>query len=316
MSAVPQVLVPITVSATNLTASSIAEPDTTVGEVAWVSGGTYAVGDYRILTSTHRVYKCAVAHSGRTSNPAATSEAAYWTDFGPTNKFAAFDQLCNTKSSGTTSISFTVLMSDFVPSVALYGVSGSGVRVVVKQGAGGTTVYDSGVRSLIFPGFGFWEYYHSPATILDKTLFQDIPLCLNPEVTITISGATGGAVSVGMIAVGDLKPLIDTTTWGGTQFGAQSKPTTYSYIKRDEYGGVTIQKRSSATDMRITVQMPHGQADRALNIIQSVLDTPAAWIATDEDGYSGLSVFGLASATMTYQSYDLDEVTIDIQGFI
>lgn len=315
MSAVPEVLVPITISASNLTSSSIAEP--AAGETAWVSGGTYVVGDYRILTSTHRVYKCALGHTGRTGTPDLPSEATYWTDFGPTNKYAAFDQLTNTKSTGTTSISFTVLLSDFVPSVAVYGVVGSGIRVVVRQGAGGTIVYDSGVRNLIFPGLGFWEYYHSPAAILDKTVFKDIPLCLNPEVTITISGATGSAVAVGMIAIGDLRPLLDASGWGGgTQFGAQSKPTTYSYIKRDEYGNVTIQKRSAATDMRITVQMPHGQADRALGIIQSVLDVPAAWFATDEEGYSGLNVFGLASATMTYQSYDLDEVTIDVQGFI
>lgn len=314
MSAVPKVLVPMVVGSSNLTACSITEP--APDETAWVSGATYTVGMFRILTSTHRVYKCALGHTGRTNAPNVAGEETYWVDYAPTKRYAAFDELTNTRSIGTTSISFTLLMTDFVSSVALFGVSAATTRVVVREGAGGTLVYDSLDRSMILTGLGFWEYYHSAPTTLDKTVFQDIPLCLNPEITITISGTSGTTVSVGMIAVGDLKPLLDTTSWGGTQYGAQSKPTTYSYIKRDDYGGVTIQRRSSATDMRISVKMPHGDADRALGIMQSVLDVPAAWFGTDEDGYSGLSVFGLASATMTYSSYDLDELTIDVQGFI
>lgn len=159
MSAVPKVLVPISVTGAMVTASSIAEP--AAGETAWVSGAAYSVGDFRILVATHRVYKCALAHTGRTSAPNLASEATFWQDYGPTLKYAAFDELTNTKSTATTSLSFTLLFTEFVSSVALFGVIASSIQVVVRAGAGGSIVYDSGARSLIYPGLGFWEYYHS-----------------------------------------------------------------------------------------------------------------------------------------------------------
>ena len=314
MNSVPKILVNIPVTDAILTSSSVAEPAT--GETVWVSGGTYAVGDVRILTSTHRQYKCVLAHSGVTALPSAASEATRWLDVGPTQRWAPFDNLTNTKTSTVTSASWTMLFPDFINSVSLYGLTGTTVRVVVKTGAGGATVYDT-TKTLVYPGLGFWEYYHSPASVLDKVLFSDIPLTLFPEVTITVSSSVAGQpVGLGMAVIGDLRPMIDDTSWGGTQYGAQAKPTTYSYIKRDDYGNVTIVKRSSATDMKITVDMPHSQSDRALRAIQDILDVPAAIIGTDYDGYQGLNVFGLASATLTYSSYDLDVITIDVQGFV
>ena len=51
------IITPITVTAAMIGgATTIAEP--AAGETAWVSAGTYALGDLRIRTSTHRVYKC------------------------------------------------------------------------------------------------------------------------------------------------------------------------------------------------------------------------------------------------------------------
>ena len=64
MSNGPWVLVPIDVDDAMLSSTTIAEPAAT--ETAWVSGGTYAIGDKRIRTQTHRVYQSATAHTGVT----------------------------------------------------------------------------------------------------------------------------------------------------------------------------------------------------------------------------------------------------------
>lgn len=298
-----------------VTASSISEP--AIGETAWVSGGTYVVGDLRYLAATHRVYKCTQAHTGRTSAPnTATEIGYYWQDIGATQKYAPFDAYVNTKGYSVTSVTYTILLPTFVNAIAFYGLSGvSSATVVVRDGAGGAVVFNQ-TQTLAVPGLGFWEYYHTPATILDRCVFQNLPLVLNPEVIVTLTGTSGSTVGVGMIAVGDLRPLFDTVTWGGTQFGSQAKPTTYSYIKTDDYGVTTIVRRGSSTDMSIKVEMPHDGSDYALSTMQSVLDIPAAWIATDEAGFSGLNVFGLASGSLTYQSYNLDVFSIDVRGFI
>lgn len=315
MSAIPKILVPLTVDSTVITASSVSEPYGS--ETTWVSAGTYVIGDLRYLASTHRIYKCTAAHTGRTSAPNTVTELGYyWLDYAPTTKFAPFDTLTSTKALGTTSISYTLLLPTFTNCLAFYGLSNiTSVQVIVRDSAGGTIVFNQ-TTTLTYPGLGFWEYYHTAATILDRCVFQNIPLVVNPEITITLTGGSGATVGVGMIAVGDLRPLFNTLTWGGTQFGAQAKPTTYSYIKTDEYGVTTIVKRGSSTDISIKVELPHDQADYALTTIQGILDTPVAIIATDEFGYSGLNVFGLTSGSLTYESYNRDVFSIDVRGFI
>lgn len=50
-----KVIPPLTVDATNLTSTTVSEPDT--GETAWSSGSTYVLGDRVISTTTHRIYE-------------------------------------------------------------------------------------------------------------------------------------------------------------------------------------------------------------------------------------------------------------------
>ena len=60
----------------------------------------------------------------------------------------------------------------------------------------------------------------------------------------------GTAVELGMIVVGDYRSLLDEAEWGGTEQGARAEPVTYSYIKTEDDGTVTIKRRHAATSMR------------------------------------------------------------------
>lgn len=290
------IITPITVTDAMIgAATTIAEP--AAGETAWVSSGTYALGDRRIRTTTHRVYECVLAHTGRTALPEVDS--AYWLEAGPTQRFAPFDVYTNTVATATTSLTF-VVSPGFFNALSLYGINGATLTVTVKDAPGGANVF-SYIGSLYEAAGGWYEYLFLPPAQITKQLLTGIPIRPQAEATITVSAAIGVAVGLGMIVAGDYAAVAgQTDTPAGTEFGASAEPVTSSYIEQDDDGTITIVRRHSATNMRGSVFMPRLAADAALKRVQDVLDVPVAVIATDVAGYSGLNVFGLLSGRMVY----------------
>ena len=305
------IIAPLTITDTMLGAgTTIAEPAS--GETAWVSAGTYAVGDLRIRATTHRVYACGQAHPGRTALP--ENDAAYWLDKSPTQRYAPFDIYTSTAATTTTSLTY-VITPGYFNAVALYGLAGATYSLTVKDVSGGATIY-SRSGFLYSDPEGWYEYLFSPVVPTDKLVFRDIPIRPAAEMTLTISASTGNPVGVGMIAMGDYQPLMGEGDWGGTQYGASAEPITYSYIKANDDGTTTIKRRFSATNMRAVVMMPRDQADAVLQRVQKVLDVPVAWIATDVAGYAGLTAFGLGSGSLTYDSFATAKLDINVKGII
>ena len=113
-----KILTPLAITdAMILAGTTVAEP--AAGETAWVSGANYVVGDLRIRVSTHRVYRCAVAHTGSTTPP--ETDTTRWVEEGPTQRWAPFDNYTNTAATGTTSLTY-VLQTGFANALALYGL--------------------------------------------------------------------------------------------------------------------------------------------------------------------------------------------------
>lgn len=308
-----KILVPITLTDAMLSSSTIAEP--AAGETAWNAATSYTVGQRCILTSTHRVYENLIAGVNATSpDQALTGATPRWLDYGPTNRWAAFDGVVNTPSTATTTFTY-VLLPGFFNAIAFYGMDGATITVSIKNAPGGTVFY-SYTGSLLEPPVDYYDYYFGTIRGLSKLVLRGILLYANPEVTITVTAASGVTVKAGMIAFGDLRPLISEGGLGGTQYGASAEPFTYSYINTDTFGRTSIVRRHSATNMRASVVVPKSDADSALATVQAVLDVPAAWIATDADGYDGLNVFGLGSGSLGYDGPSHAALNITVKGFI
>ena len=291
-------------------ATSIAEPST--GETAWVPGGTYAVGDLRIRGTTHRVYSSVQAHTGRTALPEVDS--AFWLDKGPTQRYAPFDIYTSTAAAAVTSITY-VLTPGYFNALALYGLTGTSLSVSLKDMAGGTVIY-SATQDLSGPPLGWYEYLFSPRKVIDKVILKGLPIRPAAELTVTVTAATGQPVGIGMLNVGDYISLLGEGDFGGTQYGASAEPVSYSYIKVNPDGTTSIVRRVSATNMRASVFIPRAEADQALQAIQNVLDVPVSWIATDAMGYAGLNVFGLGSASVSYDGFSHASLNISVKGLI
>ncbi len=308
------IIIPTTITAAMIGAgTSIAEPSTS--ETAWASGVAYAVGDVRIRGTTHRKYRCAVAHTSA-ATPVPEDDPTRWLDIGPTDRWAPFDSYTNTRASTVTSLTY-VLHPGYVNALALYGLIGAQYSIMIKDAPAGATIY-SKTGFLTQDPHGWYEYLFVAQPAVDKLVLHNLPIRPTAEITITITAAAGQPVGVGMIVVGDFVPLVgDTAEFGGVQYGATAEPVTYSYIKTDEYGTTTIVRRHAATDMRCTVTLPRQFADAALQRLQSVLDQPVACIATTSTGYDGLNVFGLISSSpVSYDSFNIASIDIKVKGLI
>lgn len=302
-----QIIVPVKIVGSALSSSTVAEP--AAGEVAWVSGGTYAVGDRRILIATHRIYTCVEAHTGSTVTP--DLDVTKWVDSGPTNRWAMFDDQCSTQTTAAGAIT-VVLRPGFINAIAFYKVSGAAISITVKDAPGGAVVatYSS---DLITPALDWYDWAFGQYRLLDKVIFSGITPYPDAEITITI---TGNGVACGMAVVGDLRNLLDGAEWGGVDYGATAEPVDYSYIKTDDYGNTTIVRRRSATDMSLVLTLPQAYADSALEVIQSVLATPVACIASRSTGYDGLNVFGLVTGSLSYESHVAATLNIKVKGLV
>lgn len=111
---------PITVTAAMIGAGTTLSEDSTTAWAAY----TAAVGDYRHVVSTHRVYRCAVAGASATSPEL---DPTVWVDTRPTNKWAPFDIYTSTAATGTTSFTY-VLTPDISTPLRFTAWSGPATR--------------------------------------------------------------------------------------------------------------------------------------------------------------------------------------------
>lgn len=304
------ILVPIAVTDAMLTSSTIAEP--AAGETAWVSAGTYVVGDLRIRSTTHQVYKCVQGHTGRAALPEADN--AYWLAVYATQKWAMFDAFASTQSAAVTSMA-AVLRPGIANAVALINVDAVTATLVLKDAPGGAVV-DTRVIDLVEYPLDWYDWAFGAIKTKTKVVIDNLMIYADPEISITLTSSAGVAVKCGLVAVGDYRNLLDDADFGGAQYGATASPTTFSYINADEYGNTVIKRRGSASDMRVQVIIPKSNSDAAFASLQSVLDVPVIVSASQGPGYAGLTVFGLASGSMNYSNAGHDVLSIDVKGML
>lgn len=287
--------------------TTVTEP--AASETAWVSGGTYVAGDMRIRAETHRVYKCVQDITGGTTAP--EDDPLHWTDFGPTLRWAPFDYYKSTKSLAPSANTY-ILEPGYFNALALYGVQGQSVDIHME--ADGVVYHDETVFMVQDPD-GWYEYLFLPVRSVDKLTRTDLPIKPGMQLTVTVHNTDVVAqAGLGTLIVGD---LFDFTAGGegGTQWGAEAQPVTYSYIKTDEFGDTEIVKRRSATDLRCSVLVPTAQADVALAKLQSLLDIPVACIPTTAKYAQGLSIYGLiTTAPVRWENNHFATIEFTVKG--
>ncbi|WP_242137386.1 hypothetical protein [Sphingomonas sp. TREG-RG-20F-R18-01] len=264
-------LQPAPVSESSLVASTIVEND----YPAWSSSRTYALGERVLKSPAHRIYESSAA--GNIGNDPA-GETGKWTDIGPTNRWAMFDQALGSTSSATSSISVTV-DAPVLTAVALLDVVAATVRV---QAIG---------------------YDRTVAASEGAITFLDLPVGLT-RVVVTIAGS--GIVSVGTLLVGKLVNL------GITESSPTAGITDFSRKDVDDFGEVTIVERAWAKRMVAKALIRTDAVDAVAGRITAVRALPALWIG--QTGIDSLMIYGFFKDYSIEIGETVSKLSLSIEG--
>lgn len=225
------VTIPVAIGAAEMVSSSIPEPDASSGEIEWVSGAAYAVGDVRVISTLHKRYR---AYGAVTSTTPPNLDPTHWNDIGATNRFRAFDSTGvtqSTASSGTITFSLLVNNIDSIQFMNLTGCSSISVSAVLSNG---TNYFSKTINTFSNP-FDWKDYWFGTYPRKAITASFELPYrARGVTVTITLSG--GSNLGVGVIMLGAKSDLL-----GDSRTGVQDGSVVYSQSDSrvqitDDYG--------------------------------------------------------------------------------
>lgn len=301
-----QVLAPVDITDAMFVACSVSEP--APGEIAWVSGATYAVGDRRIFASTHRTYKRRIAGAGTISPDLDTVN---WEDVGPTIKWAAFDFYRSTAISSSSTLTMTV-KPGIITSMSFFGLVGDSLHVVCRDTATLTAYYDETFNlSQYLSGDLMWEWYFGAPRQQDVLRISGLyPQDAQVEISLTVSPTTGTA-GIGIWSLGQYRAI------GDPRWGFTAQPVDYSRIAIDDSGNTKITKGLNAKNLQGECYLRSlVDAQAAADIIYRLLGTPCAVTMSNIATLDYLDGFGLLSADITPTGPNSVTLTINLRGLI
>lgn len=291
----------------NITSSTIAEPDTTVGEAIWVSAASYTIGDRVIRTGTHKVYEALSTHTGRTALP--ENDGVYWFEVGPTNKWAMFDLLRNTSSiipSGgfTTSVSLGA-RSD---AIGIIGAEIPDITISVSSVSGGGVVYGPKTYTRVDPTIsGYYEYALAPLEFRNNILLFNIPPFM--DAVITISSTSAGSISGIVLGLSEYV--------GYTLKGGKNDALNFSNITKDAYGNTTLVPRRSVPKTSQSVVVKKSDLSKVISLRSLLNATPALWSGLNdhtESYFDALLILGIyKELTLTISSPEFVSCTLELE---
>ena len=300
--------------------TSIPAVDASIGEVAWLSGVNNAVGDRRI--DAGYTYECVQAIPGAPQNtypPSDARSAAYWLkdENAPSNRMAPFDEYMFTKARRAGSLRY-VLTPGFVNGVAMYGVSANTVDVVLRDQAGGV-VLESRSQDMWEQAYGEWEYLFGNLQLTRKLTATGLPMRPAAELDITLTQNNPLLdAELGFLAVGQWQQLFAPlrTNLGGTQYGAEVTPKSYSYFKQNEDGTYTRRQGRVAKVITASVVIDAMDAPRVAGLLEKILDIPVAIEASSLPRYGHISTVGFVTGSVVSESWGIARVNIKVDGNI
>jgi hypothetical protein len=265
-----RVIPPRTITPAMLT-SSVAEPDSSVGEVSWLASTNYTLNTYVIRTTTHSVYQniLAGADSGLPENT-----PLRWLLIGPTNKYRMFDTLRNSQTTSTSNIVVSIALTGRIDSVAVMGIIGSSVTVDLS--VSGSSVY-SKTTSLSRRNTTTWSnYYFNAFTYASSVVLFDLPPYSNATLTVTVTTLSGSA-AIGALVIGQAIYL------GVTETTAESEALNFSTITRNFAGDVTLVPRRSIPRTQQVTFIDKSGIDKVVAVRSLLNAAPAVWSGVDDN---------------------------------
>lgn len=300
---------PIAVTPSVLTASSIPQPDASVGEVEWVAG-TYNTGDQRIMSSTGKLYEV-VASPSTADQPdvGAAKSVPTWIEVSATNRYRAFDAVIDTQSTESTSpLTIELSPTGICNSIAAFNLSGiSDVNVTVYDGL--TEVYNDDIDltddMLVIDEY---TWFFSPIVFRNQFVLIDLPAYNNPKISVTFSGDS--AVAVGEVVIGNQQVL------GDALYGTAVETVDYSVYETDDFGNRQVVRRRTADLVEFRVAVQKNRINYVRNILKDVRGVNCVWFGENAiDDATLVYGFGRGSR-IPIETPTINEMIITVQGLV
>jgi hypothetical protein len=228
-----------------------------------------------------------------------------WSNKGPANASALFDDKISTPTTASTSLTL-VLKPGYVNALALFGLVGDTLTVTARNGLAGEVVYSATRKLKHRIVTRLYEYLYERPAQLREVVLTGLPTRKDLHITLTITGAS---VSIGMLSVGSLMVI------GEAQYGMTLDLIDYSLNTTDKNGVTTFVKGLFAKRLSGVVVVNNDFFTRVARDLEALSGIPCAWIGTSKDGYTPLTIFGsFRNAPLSVDNHAQSTINFDIEG--
>lgn len=303
-----RVIKPVEIDDSNLTSSTIPEPDASKSEVVWTPG-TRLLGQQFISTNTHRVYQV-VADPSTTVDPeiGVNTIPPSWVDVGPTNKFAMFDTVNSTQSSETTSLVVELTTGTIVNSVAGFAIDGATALNVTMTDPTEGVVYDRDVEMRDNSDVdSWWSYFFAPIINITEFVLLDLPVF--PEATVKVT-VTGVSINFGNLVVGNQLVL------GVTNYGSSLQLLDFSKKEQDSFGNIVVRKGRNSKLVNYDVTIQKSKVGYVFNQLSQLTTIPSVYVGTTEADDSTLAFGYFRDVQINISSPTITDASIIVEGVV
>jgi hypothetical protein len=295
------VVKPLSITDAMLTSSTVTEADYS----AWSSATTYAVGTRVIVLSTHKIYESLQA-SNLNKDP--LTQAVWWIEVSPTNRWACLDTSVTTQTKKATSISYTITPNQAVNALALLNLTNAtSVVISMTSALGGGTVFSKTVSLAAVPLYSaWWAWFYGTKIAPTQSVNLDLPSYVDGVITITINGGAG--LAVGVLMLGQQRAF-----GVGIQYGARVGIQDYSRKEKNDFGDTILVERAFAKRANFDLILEKYETDQLQNFLSEIRATNVLWIGSDD--YESTTIFGF------YKNFDIvisysnrSDCSLEIEG--
>jgi hypothetical protein len=280
-----QVITPLTITNSILTASNVSEDD----HAEWSSATTYASGDRVIVIGTdHKIYE-SLQGSNLNKDPTDPDNFDWWLEVSATNRWKAFDQKLADRVTNTDTITYSFEPVSVMGGISFFNLDAGSVNVVLNDGT--ADVYDETVELQETYNVADWYTYFFEDIITRGEAIFFLPPYRDATISVTIDN-TGGTAGVGQIVLGKLLDL------GLTQYGTSVSIRDFSTKERDPFGNPIVLERAFAQRADFDVAVNTQEIRRIQAVLSDFRAKPLVWIGNEDPSF-GTIIYGF------YREFDI-----------
>ncbi|MES2499268.1 MAG: hypothetical protein V4570_01930 [Pseudomonadota bacterium] len=284
-----KVLKTIAITDANLTSSTVPETDHAV----WSSVTTYALGDRRIVLSSHKIYQSLQA-SNLNHDPLLDTQndpdnpPVWWVEVSATNRWKPFDGQRNNQVTGTAPMTYVITPAVQVDAIALLNADAQDVDIVVTFDA--VEVYNQNYNLVSRVVSDWYEFFFKPFQQQKNIFIDGLPPLIGAEISVTLNRDSGD-VALGILGIGNSLFI------GNASYGAVSDIRSFSSSEPNIFGVSRLVRRTPKvlTKQRVTT-------DKALTTFlfelrEELESVPSIWSTVDDvdsDLFNAYIINGIA----------------------